>query len=214
MPISVFHRPQSSQKRRHAPQHRRMPSKSSEDMRIFVTLYELGANKAARISQYLHFWELFMGHLAKALLASERMHVISQCAELVRARAAAASGVSGLAIKGGLRLIEKLKPNIIEEMVDGLLDTFCQVLEPLYAPGDIPIGEHVRHQWPGIDDTVAETLLSATDARAQSGVHPVLAKTYAKLRPFAKKQVIAAVPELAELIASHVGAASNRSKTL
>jgi hypothetical protein len=98
-------------------------------------------------------------------------------------------GFSGLAIKGAYGVIKGIKPGFIREVVDGLLDDFLRILDPLYQEAvtkGIRPGAHLQSN-PG---RVADALLGVTS-------------TYDTLRPTAKKQVEAAVPRLAAMLDRH-----------
>ena len=144
-----------------------------------------------------------MTTLTETLLqAGKRPAVVEDCERLIADEVAAKSGVSGLAVKGGYKIVTKLKPGIIPEAVDGLLDDFVAQLEPFYADFQTTDGELVAY-FRGRDREIADALLAITDRRAARTRHATLKKAYEKLRPTGVKHTAAAVPGVARLIAKH-----------
>jgi len=145
--------------------------------------------------------------LADVLLdASRRPLVIKDCAVFLDEEVAAKGGISGLAIKGGYKVIKKLKPGIIAEAFDSLLDDFAARLEPFFAESQAA-GKRFSEFAPGRASDIAEALLGITDARAARAENRVMLKTYEKLRPFGKKNVEQAVPGIGRLIDKHASPA-------
>ena len=137
-----------------------------------------------------------------ALLAPETIDtLVRDCAELVRREAASRSGVSGVVIKGGLKVIEKTRPQILEDLFRSLLPTFVARLETrlgalMSAAPKASLSTLITEN----ASTVAGALLAVTDERAERSKLKALVKVYSKLRPLAEGQIITAVPALAELI--------------
>src|SRR5579863_5054621 len=75
-----------------------------------------------------------MGTLQDKLLAPAlRPQVVSDCARLIDEEVAAKSGLSGLAIKGAFAVVKAVKSGIVPEVVDSLLPSFAEKLEPIYS---------------------------------------------------------------------------------
>lgn len=145
-----------------------------------------------------------MTTLTERLETVDRQTVIDDTATLIDEEVAAKSGFSGMALKGGYRVVKKVKPNMIEDAVDHLLDDFSEALDPLYqdflededtATFEAYLQDH--------DDQAAEDLLSITDDRAEKSDKKVLKKTYGKLRGQAEKHVREALPGVGRLIDRH-----------
>jgi hypothetical protein len=130
----------------------------------------------------------------KELLGSgeKRTAVIDDACKVLDLEVADKSGVSGLAIKGGYKLVRGIKPGFVREVVDHLLDDFLDALDPIYQEAPA---------------RVADALLGITDARAEHAKSGAIKKTYRKLRPMAHKHVEAAAPRLAEMLDRHAAAA-------
>jgi len=142
--------------------------------------------------------------LAEVLLIDgKRPEVVRDCAALVDQEVDAKSGISGLAIKTGYRVIKALKPGIITEAFDDLLNEFVGRLDPFFVASHeakaASFGDYVAPR----AGEVAEALLGITDARAARADNKTIKKTYEKLRPYGKKNVEQAVPGIGRLIDKH-----------
>lgn len=138
------------------------------------------------------------------LTPDKRPTVIADCERLIEEEVAAKKGVSGLAVKTAFKTVKAVKPGIIRESVDGLLDEFVAKMEPFYAAYQNQGGAG------GIESYVvdhasemADALLTVTDERAQRAKNRTLKKAYEKLRPMGKKQVEAAMPRVGRMLARH-----------
>ena len=144
----------------------------------------------------------------KGILLSpeDRRHqVISDAVRLVETEVRAKGGVSGMAIKAGFAAVNKIKPTLVRDAVDNLLDRFVDKLEPFYAEwsgsgGHSSFEVHLNQQ----KNRVANALLEVTDERAQQIQTGLVKKTYAKLRPMGEKNVEAAVPGLGRTLNPYV----------
>ena len=145
-----------------------------------------------------------MTSLTERLETVERQEVIDDTAQLIDDEVASKSGFSGMALKGGYKVVKKLKPNMIEEAIDHLLDDFSEALDPLYQDflksDDVDTFETYIQDH---DARAADDLLSITDERAEKSDHRVLKKTYQKLRGQAEKHVRQALPGVGRLIDEH-----------
>jgi hypothetical protein len=134
-----------------------------------------------------------------------RPNVIDDAARLVDEEVKAKGGISGLAIKAGYKAVTAIKPTIIKEAVDGLLDRFAEKLDPFYT------------SWEGAGKTpafdqylmarkseVGNALLSVTDDRAKKVDNKTIKKAYDSLRPQAEKHVLEAMPNVARMMAKYV----------
>jgi hypothetical protein len=149
-----------------------------------------------------------METLKQILLAPDvRPKVVRGGIELVDAEVSRKSGLTGLAIKAGYAVVRKLNGGtMIQHAVDWLLDDFVRQVEPFFA--EYARANDAKQSAPGLRDfflkradAVAEALLAITDGHAKHGRNVVIVKTYEKLRPMAKREVVAAVPGIAGLIA-------------
>nr|WP_219632194.1 hypothetical protein [Haloechinothrix aidingensis] len=134
---------------------------------------------------------------------SKRPGVVADMRQVVDDEVASKSGMSGTAIKSGYGLVNKIKPDIIGEAVDSLLDDFTARLEPFYADYREKGAGSLAEYFDGRSDEVADALLGVTDARAESSQRESIKKVYDKLRPQGKKNVEEALPRVAEVLTKH-----------
>lgn len=144
-----------------------------------------------------------------ALLNPEVLdEVVRDCASLVRQEVAGRSGVSGVVIKGGLKVIEKTRPQLLESVFYSLLPRFVVELERRLSPLAVTEGEttplSITRLFTDNASEVAGALLSVTDARAQRSKLSALVKVYKKLRPLAEDQIAQTTPALAALVERYV----------
>jgi hypothetical protein len=139
--------------------------------------------------------------------AAKRPRILSDCERVIEEEVKSKGGVSGLAIKGGYKVVKKVKPGIIREVMDGLLDDFIERMEPFWAQhrdaGDgTPEGfeKYLKNH----AHDVADGLLGITDDRAQRAKNRTLKSAYEKLRPQGKKHVVEAIPRVAGMIVRHL----------
>lgn len=147
-----------------------------------------------------------MSSLAEILLdASRRQQVLDDCVQLIDDEVRSKSGLSGIAVKGAYAIVKKIKPSIVRDIVDKLIEPFAQNLDQFYqsfkAAG---ITEPFAAFLLPKATPVANALLSITDERAQKSENRTLRSVYDKLRPTGVKHVEAAVPGIARLIAKHI----------
>jgi len=132
-----------------------------------------------------------------------RPKVVGDCAQLIDDEVKRKSGLSGLAIKGAYGLVKAIKPGIIKDSIEHLLDGFVAQLEPYYVRAQEKSEKLgavlVREPAP-----VADALLHFTDQKAERADNATMRKAYSKLRPTAKDHVQQAVPGLAAVLDKYV----------
>jgi hypothetical protein len=131
----------------------------------------------------------------------KRQQVIEDAIKVLDAEVADKGGLTGLAVKGGYKVVQGVRPGFVRDVVTGLLDEFLEAMDPLYQEAKQkgrPAGAHLLDN----KGRVAESLLAVTDRKAQRA-DGMLKKAYDKLRPLAKGQVEAAVPRLSQLLEKH-----------
>lgn len=135
----------------------------------------------------------------------QRQLVIRDCVDLVNAEVKSKKGLGGAAVKAAFAVVKAIKPRILEESVDGLLDDFTVAVQPFYE----------RYQQEGSTGTletylsarasdVAEALLAITDRRAERAKNKTMVKAYFKLRPKGKVHVEQATPGIGRVLDKHV----------
>lgn len=139
--------------------------------------------------------------------SAKRPQILSDCERLIQDEVKSKSGVSGLAIKGGYKVVTKVKPGIIREVLDSLLDDFVDRMEPFWAQHrDVGDGtpEGFEKYLNNHAHDVADGLLGITDDRAKRAKNRTLKSAYEKLRPQGKKHVVEAIPRVASMIVRHL----------
>lgn len=132
--------------------------------------------------------------------------VIANCAQLVRDEVAQKRGMTGVVVKGGLKVVERVRPGILADLFYGLLPQFIDRLSPLYqryldaSPtednSEVKLSALLRDH----PQEVIEALLSVTDERAERSKLTALVGVYRKLRPLAEDHIGAALPALGALL--------------
>jgi hypothetical protein len=140
--------------------------------------------------------------LAEMLLKPEvRPNLVRDCAQVVDEEVSSKSGLSGLAIKAAYKIVKGIKPTIISESVDGMIDDMVGNLEGFWAEYEQSGKAQPFDQYAGARrGVVADALLKVSDDRAAKTRHQTLKGAYEKLRPTGKKNVEEAVPRVAALV--------------
>jgi hypothetical protein len=131
----------------------------------------------------------------------KRQQVIEDAIKVLDAEVADKGGLTGLAVKGGYKVVQGVRPGFVRDVVTGLLDEFLEAMDPLYQEAKQkgrPAGAYLLEN----KGRMAEGLLAVTDRKAQRA-EGMLKKAYDKLRPLAKGQVEAAAPRLSQLLEKH-----------
>jgi hypothetical protein len=130
---------------------------------------------------------------------NKRAEVIEDACRVLDLEVADKSGLSGIAIKTGYKVVQGVKPGFVREVVDNLLDDFLVALDPIYQEatreGKRPSAHLAENR-----GRMADALLAITDRRAENAKRAMIKTMYDKLRPTAKKHVEAAAPRLGELL--------------
>jgi hypothetical protein len=146
--------------------------------------------------------------LSKRLLddKSKRPRLLDDCVHLIDDEVASKGGLSGLAIKGAYKVVGTMKPGIIRESMDNLLDDFVRRLDPFFAAHLSAGGDPKAFgaMLSAKSSEVADALLGITDERAHRAKNPTLKSAYEKLRPQAKKHVVEAVPRVGRTLQPHI----------
>lgn len=146
--------------------------------------------------------------LSTRILADEskRPAILSDCERLIEEEVGSKSGLSGMAIKTGYKVVSRVKPGIIREVMDGLLNDFVKRLDPFWqqhrANGGEPaaFASFMNARAPDI----ADGLLGITDDRARRANNKVLVSAYEKLRPQGKKHVVDAIPRVGAMLGKYL----------
>ena len=141
--------------------------------------------------------------LSEALNKPEtRERLIDDAVRLVEDEVGKKKGLGGMVIKTGYKAVRGISPGFIRKVVSSLFGKWAAKLEPIWQEG-LDAGKDPTAHFVGQRSRVADELLSVTDEKAKSASSSMVAGTYKKLRPTAKKHVEEAVPGLAKLIAKN-----------
>lgn len=146
-----------------------------------------------------------MTTLKDIVSSDKRPAIVRDAVNLVDSEVASKSGISGMAIKAGYKAVKAIKPTLVQDAVDNLLDKFVDKLEPFFSAwNDGGRSGSFDAYLNGRQKEVANALLSVTDERAKSVDNKTVRKTYEKLRPQGEKNVIAAVPGLGRVLTKYI----------
>jgi hypothetical protein len=147
-----------------------------------------------------------MGSLKEKLLSPMvRGQVLDDCVVVIDQEVDSKSGLTGMGIKAAYAMVKAVKPGIIRESMDNLLDDFAGRVEPFFgewqrAANKMPLGAFLSSR----REDVANALLGITDDRAKKA-RGVLLKAYQKLRPMGQRHVEEAVPRIGQLMEKYAG---------
>lgn len=146
-----------------------------------------------------------MPTLSELLLTQEkRPQVLKDCVALLEHEVDGKSGLSGFAIKSGFKVLKAVKPGMVEDTMDGLLNEFVEKLEPVHAEYvSGPRKQGLEQYLTSNSARIANTLLGITDERARHSKHNLVKNTYEKLRPTASRHIEEALPAVARLLRKH-----------
>lgn len=135
----------------------------------------------------------------------KRKEVVADCVALLESEVKSKGGLGGMAVKVAYAVVKAIKPGIIPNTVDGLLDEFVDALQPFFEKyqqesSQAGFGSYIG---PRAND-VAEALLHVTDKRAQRSKIKIMVSSYQKLRPKGKTHVEQSVPGLGRLLDKHI----------
>jgi hypothetical protein len=138
------------------------------------------------------------------LTETNRPLVVSDCVALVEREVAQKSGFSGLAIKGGFKVVKRLNGGrMLPKAVNDLLPEFIEAMEPFYAEflgaGSDDFAAFCR----GRETEMANALIAVTDGKAAHAKNRVLKGVYNKLRPTAVRNIEGALPGLSQVVAKY-----------
>lgn len=141
--------------------------------------------------------------LAEKLLKdpARRRALVADANDVIEAEVASKWGLTGVAVKGGFKVVKKLKPGIIPGTVDALLDEFVGAVLPFVEQHDG--AGSIKDHFVRNGGAIADALLAITDARAERNSHKQLVGAYKRLRPMGRDHVIAAMPRVGQLIQKH-----------
>ncbi len=132
--------------------------------------------------------------------------VLKDSARVLDEEVAKKSGISGLAIKGAFKLLKSVKQGkALRKVLEALMPEFINKLDPYFQRYQT---EGKGKRWSQFISPYYETLsddfLAVTDAKARESDNAQVRKTYEKLRPKARKEVVASMPSLARMMEKYI----------
>ena len=124
----------------------------------------------------------------------KRQLLVKELTALVDDEVKRTSGVSGLAVRGGYKVVSSLKggrmvPIAVNSLLDKFIDGLAPLVERYRESGEARFSSFmVRNERDAVN-----ALLAVTDRRAETASSAVKS-AYKKLRPIAEKQVAGALP--------------------
>lgn len=134
-----------------------------------------------------------------------RKRLIADIVALIETEVKQGSGLSGLAIKTGYRVVASLRDGaMIPSAVNLLLNEFCEALDPLVARYQTQsTGETFSRFLEKNEKEATRALLSITDARAENA-SALLSGSYKKLRNVGERQVAKALPGVGQIVETYI----------
>jgi hypothetical protein len=125
--------------------------------------------------------------------------VITDSEALVNNEVSDLAGISGSAIKLAYRTVRTFNPGHIHYMIEQLLPSIADALQPYWADFNT-VGGEFGDYLAKREDEVSEALLSITDERGRKSSRPTIVKAYNSVRGSAAKHVKAALPAVGALV--------------
>jgi hypothetical protein len=143
------------------------------------------------------------------LTGANKDALVADCVKLTESRIAGRGGLRGTAVKTGVAVLKKARPDILQRAVQVLLPEFVGALDPLYQdysarPGGDDFGRFLQQR----SGDAVEAMLGVTDARVARVHNAAIKSVYARLRGGAEHEVGAALPEFGALLTNYLPAGS------
>lgn len=134
-----------------------------------------------------------------------RAALVADCVNLLDSEVGRKKGMTGLAIKGGYKVVKKLDGGrMVPKAINDLLPEFCAAWEPYHLKYRESDAQNFASWGVGKEHDLAEALLAITDGKADHAKNKVLKKVYVKLRPNASKNIVDALPGVTRLVDQYV----------
>ncbi len=133
---------------------------------------------------------------------SKRAAVLDSCVRLIDAEVASKRGLTGVAVKAAFKSVKGLRPGMVRQSMDALLDDFSATVDPFWQECQSS-GTPSRSFFASRKNDVANALLGITDARAAKSPHRVLVRAYKSLRGKAIHHIGDAMPRFGDLLDQH-----------
>lgn len=108
-----------------------------------------------------------------------------------------------LAVRTGFGMVRRAKPDLVEQAMRALLPEFVAALEPFYASAGANPEMHFRDYLLAHETEVADALLAVSDRRVAEVDNRIVKSGYQRLRGRAQREVVAAMPGVASVMAKY-----------
>lgn len=147
-----------------------------------------------------------MSTLTDILLADhQREALVADCVNVVERHLNGLRSLRGMALKTGLAMFKKARPDVLPSVVGKLLPDFAVALEPLYQQfrqsTDRDFSLFLRKH----EEEATEALIGVADRRAARSTNETVHATYSKLRSSVRSELQAMLPELAKTLSGYLG---------
>lgn len=144
-----------------------------------------------------------MSDLSQLLVGETHSAVVKDLADFVEQSISEQSGITGMALKGGVGAAKKVSADIVPSGINRMLPEMLGEMQPYWeqfrASGQEDFGAFVAPK----SDEVSDALLNVADKHAETVNVPALQKVYQSLRGRAGKMVNPHVPDLARILQRH-----------
>ena len=145
-----------------------------------------------------------MSHLSTLMHGSTRTEFIAECGALVEKVASAQSGISGMAIKGGLAAAKKADANVVPKALERILPDVLDALDPHWQEFSETSEQDFGSFLEPRSAQVSDSIMSVADKHAEQINSPALSKPYNSLRGKASKFLTPAVPDFGRVLQKHM----------
>lgn len=112
----------------------------------------------------------------------------------------------GMTFRTAVRVVRRIKPDILDRVVRELMPDFLDALEPCHADFQAGSSTDFKAYLIAHDDRVAEAVLQAADKRAARIQSRSIHAAYQRVRGRAKPEILPVVPAFAEILVRHLRA--------
>jgi len=149
-----------------------------------------------------------MGKLQKILMEDvDRKVLVQECVQLVDGQVEAAKGPSGMVIRAGFKTFKAFKPGILAEVMDHLMEPLAGILDKhndAFEADSAAQPQGIVAYMTSRADAVADDLMALTDATVELSGNKTVKKAYQAVCKVGRKNVVAAVPAMAELMKKYL----------
>lgn len=143
-----------------------------------------------------------MANLSELLVGDKRTALTAELAEYARTTVNNQSGITGMALKGGLAAATKAKPDIVEVVLNKVLPDILDILSPYWEskPEGTAFGAHLEAN----KDDVAAKFIDLADRQTEAAGNNPLVKVYSSLRGKATKIIAENIAGLGDIIEANL----------